>query len=421
MLIASEQLIENPKTARIDALGKESNARGQSDTAFAEEFSRVFKRELGKRILFGKDGAADKPTADGTARTKGRLGNYKPAVRGEKPDLRLEALKELALKTVQNAKTGPRLSFGSDGKLTATIPEPEVGGGPAAKTMLVKSTDEVDEEKLEEKLGDSRKRVMSRELQNDRRDDVPQQGMVSDSRNRSNDGGSPGGTEGDAGSRNQKSDAKHTAVLEIQDYRTKSAKGDSSVTTAKADSPDATDTGRPEVDRSEVDQNIRLVRVSSGRSAETAPLTREGTARVDSPFSAYVRENLSNQIVKQSGIILRDNDQGEIRLTLKPEHLGRVRIRIQLNENNLSGRIFVDSGFVKDSMDQNLDSLYRAFRAGGFETTSFEVVVDGRGEGNRSRRDLQGEIPGKTLKQLDDAVPILEEVDQRSELINLMI
>ncbi len=208
-------------------------------------------------------------------------------------------------------------------------------------------------------------------------------------------------------------------VIEVRDFRTReSAAASEGAGPSDVANTAAGEEGSLEVERESVDPQIRLVRAPFGNGRGNESIAARAS-RSDG-FSAYVRENLSNQIVKQSGIILRNNNSGEIRLVLKPEHLGRVRLRIQLDENRLSGRIFVDSSFVKESFEQNLEALYRAFRNSGFETTGFEVFVDGRGTNDGAPKD-SGLFAAKTLKQLDDAVPILEEIDQQSELINLVI
>jgi flagellar hook-length control protein FliK len=94
---------------------------------------------------------------------------------------------------------------------------------------------------------------------------------------------------------------------------------------------------------------------------------------------------IAQQVVKQSGILLRDNNSGEIRLVLKPESLGNVRIRIDLNDNNLTGQIFVQNNQVAKIIQQNLSSLYQAFRDSGFNTAAFNVNVGGRDSAERER------------------------------------
>ena len=215
-----------------------------------------------------------------------------------------------------------------------------------------------------------------------------------------------------AGHRNQKQERGERQIIDIRDFRTASA---------REVSASSEQTAEMETKPSDPAQEAapRLVRFSGEHMANSRPSAAAG--RSESPFSAYVREQLGSEVVKQTGIILKNGNRGEIRLVLKPEHLGRVRMRVELDHNRLSGKIFVDSSFVKESFEQGLEELYRAFRSNGYETGTFEVLVDGRNEGNGAGDKRKDGLNAKTLKQLDEAVPILEEIDYQSELINLVI
>jgi hypothetical protein len=216
--------------------------------------------------------------------------------------------------------------------------------------------------------------------------------------------------------RDQKQERSDRPTIEIRDYRTAKAASPSEVASPVENAVELET--RP--NDSSQDGGIRLVRLGAEQVATQRPSVTDA-GRSESPFSAYVREHLGSEVVKQTGIILKNGDRGEIRLVLKPEHLGRVRMRIHLDQNRLSGRIFVDSSFVKESFEQSLEELYRAFRSNGYETGSFEVLVDGRNEGRGAGEKRKDGLSAKTLKQLDEAVPILEEIDYQSELINLVI
>jgi len=224
------------------------------------------------------------------------------------------------------------------------------------------------------------------------------------------------------------------AVIEVRDYRSHEpvrAAVDGHTRPANGETAGGKVTERVAENARDADgPELRLIRFTADSGNGTAPAAPR-TVRADS-FAAYLRESFNNQVVRQSGIILRNNNQGEIRLVLKPEHLGRVRLRIQLDDNRLTGRIFVDSALVKESFEQNLSSMYRAFKSSGFEAYGFEVLVDG-GEGNNGSsegpsdglfRGLPGSSPvlaAKTAQQLDDAVPILEEMGVQSDFVNLVV
>jgi flagellar protein FlbC len=81
------------------------------------------------------------------------------------------------------------------------------------------------------------------------------------------------------------------------------------------------------------------------------------------------------EVVKRTGIIVRDGGEGEIRLILKPESLGNVRIRITIENNSVEGRIVVENNSVKELFDASLDNLKASLRQEGFQSASLEVSV----------------------------------------------
>jgi len=110
--------------------------------------------------------------------------------------------------------------------------------------------------------------------------------------------------------------------------------------------------------------------------------------------------------VRTVGLVVRDGG-GEIRLTLKPESLGSVRIRLSLEDGKIEGRIVVDTPEARQAFEAGIDSLTRALQADGFQTGSLEVSVSG-GNANDSRQasGLLGDtIGGARLRAPDGALP----------------
>ena len=68
-----------------------------------------------------------------------------------------------------------------------------------------------------------------------------------------------------------------------------------------------------------------------------------------------------SDIVRHVKVVLNRADAGEIRINLRPEHLGRIRVRIQMEENRLSGRIFVESAAAREAFRSALDGLQAKF------------------------------------------------------------
>jgi flagellar hook-length control protein FliK len=133
---------------------------------------------------------------------------------------------------------------------------------------------------------------------------------------------------------------------------------------------------------------------------------------------------LTDQIVKQTGILLKDNNSGEIRLVLKPEHLGQLRIKIDMNNNSLTGKIFVQNHDALRLVQQNLDSLARALRDSGFTTAELNVSVGGKDAGERKRggsSPLPSVRPVGEVKDFDNGAGAAEITGSTYSLVNLVI
>ncbi len=112
-----------------------------------------------------------------------------------------------------------------------------------------------------------------------------------------------------------------------------------------------------------------------GKSGEPAQAARQ--------LSSRLQEDLSAKIVKHASIVVKSERSGEIKLILHPENLGRVRIQLQLEDNRIAGRIFVDNTSVREAFEGNLKNLERAFQQDGFDSAKLEVFVGDREQDQR--------------------------------------
>ncbi len=139
------------------------------------------------------------------------------------------------------------------------------------------------------------------------------------------------------------------------------------------------------------------------------------------------QERFVPEVVKQTGIILKDGGNGEIRLVLRPENLGIIRIRLALSESSLEGRIVVENNSVRALVESNLDSLKNALREEGFQTTSLEVSVGNRQSWDQSRQDrvepadvLQASWSSGS-EEFEKAVPLFLDLKPEYSLVNLVV
>jgi hypothetical protein len=108
-------------------------------------------------------------------------------------------------------------------------------------------------------------------------------------------------------------------------------------------------------------------------------------------LAGELRGGLGDDIVRQASIILKDGGAGLIRLTLKPESLGNVKIRLEMAENKIAGRIIVESDEALRAFEKEIQSLEQAFKDSGFNGASIEMSVSSDNGGSRGNRQGKGE------------------------------
>jgi flagellar hook-length control protein FliK len=147
--------------------------------------------------------------------------------------------------------------------------------------------------------------------------------------------------------------------------------------------------------------------------------------RASNGLFSQLRQQLGDEIVKKSTILVRENGSGEIRLNLKPEHLGTVRIRISLEDNHIAGKIFVDNQGVRDAFEQNLQNLQRSFREHGFEDASLDVSVGeekrGRQGGGKNAASSKKSAQTHAARTMGEQVPNAENGYGEQQLIDLVV
>jgi hypothetical protein len=145
------------------------------------------------------------------------------------------------------------------------------------------------------------------------------------------------------------------------------------------------------------EQEIIVDLKSQARSQAEVSYNRENRSQLSfrETLARELHENLNGDIVRHASVILKDGGEGLIRLSLRPEHLGNVKIRLEMSENKVVGRITVESGEALRAFEQELRSLEQAFLDSGFDGASLEMSVssDGGRGGADSYRENGEETP----------------------------
>ncbi|MCL2832251.1 MAG: flagellar hook-length control protein FliK [Treponema sp.] len=112
-----------------------------------------------------------------------------------------------------------------------------------------------------------------------------------------------------------------------------------------------------------IDADIRVDLLPETAAAKSNPGgEKTGTGRsFEDMLSQKLDDGLNSDIVRQAQVILRDGGEGTIKLSLKPESLGNVKIRLEMTENKITGHIIVESGEALRAFERELPVLEKAF------------------------------------------------------------
>lgn len=134
---------------------------------------------------------------------------------------------------------------------------------------------------------------------------------------------------------------------------------------------------------------VSLSLMPSKEGASSSELV-DGIAKKD--FASMLSRELESsagELVKTGSIVLQNNNKGSINLILHPEELGNVKIKLELSENQVSGKIVVASQEAFEAFKESISAIKEAFSASGFETGGFELAWGGNGNGGSQDQSHQ--------------------------------
>lgn len=119
------------------------------------------------------------------------------------------------------------------------------------------------------------------------------------------------------------------------------------------------------------------------REAHPSPVAERGlektadsqtVSRDKEAMTGTGRAGIFDQIVQRAAVQLR-NDQGEINIDLKPDFLGRVRMQILTENQQVTVRIVTELAAVRDMIETGLNQLKSELQSQGLQVERLEVAV----------------------------------------------
>ena len=171
--------------------------------------------------------------------------------------------------------------------------------------------------------------------------------------------------------------SKPKLKISVEDLRSMpSAQADAAIHTTASESRVETDNSVDMV----IDFSGKAQNASQGGELQNTQTGNEAQ-KTNQTFSAMLTQEIRDaaaDFVQAGKIVLRDNSAGEIRLHLRPENLGAVKINLELSEGKrVTGTVTVASKEAYDAFEKNLDNLAKEFKENGFEFAEFNLDWSG--------------------------------------------
>ena len=191
-------------------------------------------------------------------------------------------------------------------------------------------------------------------------------------------------------------DRRRVATLEVRDFRSTGATAESTGKDGAVQIRVGAESRMPSgAGNREVTLELRLT--NQGQEAPSAQNSWEAKASqaFESMLARELHQNFNNDIVRHASVMLRDNNEGTIRLALKPESLGNVKISLEMVENKITGHIVVESEEALRAFEREIASLEKAFRDSGFEGADLEMslAADGREQQQWQETEASRSLP----------------------------
>jgi flagellar hook-length control protein FliK len=136
--------------------------------------------------------------------------------------------------------------------------------------------------------------------------------------------------------------------------------------------------------------------------AQTTWETRASTA-MENMLARELHQNFNGDIVRHASMALRDGGEGTIKINLKPESLGNVKIRLEMTENKITGIIQVESEEALNAFRKELSSLEQAFRESGFTSADLNLTLTSNGQDTQWEQEQDAFTPRMIASLYDDS------------------
>ena len=154
---------------------------------------------------------------------------------------------------------------------------------------------------------------------------------------------------------------------------------------------------------SEMTLELRLPDFNAGQSSQTTWEVKSATA-MENMLARELHQNLNGDIVRHASVALRDGGESVIRLALRPESLGNVKIRLEMTDNKITGVILVESDEAMNAFRKELAALEQAFKESGFADANLELSLSYDGKNQWQQQEENSFATGMAALVYEDSL-----------------
>ena len=217
-----------------------------------------------------------------------------------------------------------------------------------------------------------------------------------------------------------RSRSRRSPTIEVRDMRTETVNSTGMNTFRVVE----TATGRVQEGSSvrEITLELRLPDSGPQSTAQTTWEAKAGTA-LENMLARELHQNFNGDIVRHASIALRNGGEGTIKIALKPENLGNVKIHLEMSENKITGRIVVESTEALNAFRKEMSALEQAFRDSGFTSAdlNLSLTADNQNANEWEKDSFTPRMAALRYEGEQDVLGIVDVfIEQKHGLINML-
>jgi hypothetical protein len=152
---------------------------------------------------------------------------------------------------------------------------------------------------------------------------------------------------------------------------------------------------------------------NAGQSAQTTWEAKASNV-LENMLARELHQNFNGDIVRHATMALRDGGESIIRLNLKPETLGNVKILLEMTENKVTGIILVESEEALNAFRKEIASLEQAFKDSGFADANLDLSLSYGDNNSWQEYEENAFAPQMAASSYEDS---LREIDLESTVL----